>query len=92
MSEIFLLEGKKGFTLYQTYMYQEDRCPPLDLLQIFLGGIVQTCPLLARRIQRVELRGELIQPRPPGYRCVTRIATTASLFAAGDLNHAGKHL
>lgn len=92
MFEISLLEGKKGFTLYQTYMYQEDHCASLDLLQIFPGGIVQNCPLLARRIQKAKFRGELIQPRPPGYGCVSRIATTASLFAAGNLNHAGKHL
>ena len=92
MSEISLLEGKKGFTLYQTYMYQEDRCPPLDLLQIFPGGIVQTCPLLARRIQTAKFRGELIQLRPPGYRCVSRIAAAASLLAAGDLNYARKYL
>lgn len=55
MSEISLLEGKKGFTLYQTYMYQEDRLFLLDLRRAALGGIVQSCPLLTRRVQKAEL-------------------------------------
>lgn len=92
MSEISLSEGKKGFTLYQDYMYQEDRCPPLNLLQIFPGGIVQTCPLLVRKIQTAKFRGELIQSRRPVSQCVGRIAAAASLFATGDLNYARKYL
>ena len=73
-------------------MYQEDRFLLLDLRRAALGDITQNCPLLARRVQRAKFRGELIQPRPPGHRCVGRIAAAASLFATGDLNYARKYL